>query len=475
MHFKSFYFIIFFSFSLVSAQQTLTDKEINEAVELQLLISEETSSHLVDSETVNGIVTLSGTVDHILARDKAVEIAKSVKGVRSVINRMTVKPPKKSDTQILRDVQEALRMDPVTESYELLVKVKNGTVTLEGNVQSWSEKQIAEQVAKGISGVRDIENNIEINYEFDRNDFEIKSEVERHLKADVWLDDDYIDVEVRNGTVYLSGSVASAREISRAIEDAWVIGVNKVHTDSLNIDFSPLNRLQKQDQEKLPHSSALERAIRDAFFWDPRVKSLNPTVIVENGVATLRGTVSNLKAKLAAGSDAKNTYGIWRVKNFLQVRPETQPEDEKIKKNVIKVLDRDPYLGRYDLEVDVVNGRVILSGTVDWFFEKARARDVIAGLAGVISVDNNIISSAEWVWKSDRAIRSDINEEFFWNPELDNAMIDVKVDDGVVTLAGFVNSLQTMREAEKEAYQGGARKVKNELKIRDWPYYYLPH
>jgi hypothetical protein len=65
----------------------------------------------------------------------------------------------------------------------------------------------------------------------------------------------------------------------------------------------------------------IKQAVHDAFVYDPRVDSFNPNVDVDNRIVTLSGVVDNLKAKRAAEQDAKNTWGVWRVKNLLTTRP----------------------------------------------------------------------------------------------------------------------------------------------------------
>jgi osmotically-inducible protein OsmY len=121
-----------------SAQEAeeLSDEDIILAVENELLFDEGVSSHLIDVETSNGIVTLSGSVDNILAKERALHITESVRGVRAVVNRMIVNPISRTDEQIRMDVENALLFDSATESYEIDVMVKDGTVTLEGTVDS---------------------------------------------------------------------------------------------------------------------------------------------------------------------------------------------------------------------------------------------------------------------------------------------------------------------------------------------------
>lgn len=48
-------------------------------------------------------------------------------------------------------------------------------------------------------------------------------------------------------------------------------------------------------------------------------------------MATLTGTVDNVKAEKTAEQDAKHTVGVQRVKNLLKVRPGLEINDQELK------------------------------------------------------------------------------------------------------------------------------------------------
>ena len=86
-------------FSSPLQARKIEDKNITLAVERKLLADASVPSHYIDVKTDNGIVTLLGTVDNILAKDRATKIAESIKGVRSVVNTITVKPMLRPDNK----------------------------------------------------------------------------------------------------------------------------------------------------------------------------------------------------------------------------------------------------------------------------------------------------------------------------------------------------------------------------------------
>jgi osmotically-inducible protein OsmY len=461
--------------SSTSLAKEMDDSRITLAVERALYVDQGVASHLIDVITLDGIVTLTGSVNNVLSKDRATKVAESVKGVRSVVNRMTVRPVDRSDEDIEKDVRQALVYDPATDSYEVDVSVIDGVVTLNGTVDSWQEKQLCALVAKGVKGVRDLRNDIIAYYKEARPDREIKAEVESRLKWDVWVDDLLIDVEVKDGHVALSGTVGSAAEETWAYGDAWVNGVKSVDTSDLKVDPVMKDKMRREKKYTKKPDSEIEKAIKDAFLCDPRVFSFNPDVDVHAGVATLTGVVDNLKAKQAAEQDAKNTFGVWRVKNYLRVRPVSRPRDSVLVNRVKEALALDPYVERYEVNVAVVNAKAYLYGSVDSAFEKAQAEAVAAGVKGVVDVQNDLIVPEIWLWgKADWEIKQDIQDELWWSPYVDSEEITVTVRDGVATLTGVVDTWKERGAATDNAYEGGAKKVQNELTVRHGPAFFAP-
>lgn len=174
------------SVSLLSGQWTpnvfaqsaaLSDTRISQAVTDALVQDPGVNAALVDVETSDGIVTVSGSVNNILAKERATHVAEAVKGARAVVNTIDVAAPLRSDREIQQDIEDAWLRDPATESYELSVTVNSGVATLTGTVDSWQEKQLSARVAKGVRGVKGILNNIDVSYDEERTDYEIKSEI----------------------------------------------------------------------------------------------------------------------------------------------------------------------------------------------------------------------------------------------------------------------------------------------------------
>lgn len=474
------------------------DREINDqnicaAVEDTLFYDKAVPFNRIDVACSDGIVTLKGTTDNLLAKTHAERLAETTKGVRSVINRLDVRPAHdRSAGDIRQDVKSALLADPATESYQVSANANSdGHVTLRGEVDSWQEKQLAAKVAMGVKGVTEITNNIDVDYATDRSDAEIKAEIKKALRWNALVDHSLIDVSVNDGLVSLTGTVGSAAERRQARYDAWVAGVKEVDDSALKTSRW-LEGDQRRDQAYVAKpASEIRAAVQDANLYDPRVKAFNIDVDVEGSIATLRGKVDNLKAKRAAAENARNTVGVSRVVNRLKVRPVAALMDKQIEEDIRQALTRDPYVERYDISVDVVDNTAYLSGAVDSYFEKAQAEDAASRVTGVEEVSNALtVTNTNWPvvydpyvydwytydygWydyepayttRTDAEIKDNINDHMWWSPLVDSDEVTVLVDDGVATLTGTVDSWAERRSAAENALEGGATRVENELVV----------
>lgn len=186
----------------------ITDHQIVLAIEERLASEPAISSKKVDVKAENGIVTFLGSVGNLFAKDRLAELAETIKGVRTVINRVSVEPhPFMEDEYIQEQVENALEENPPTELFDIVVYIQKGHVTLEGTVASWQEQQLAIQVAKQVKGVREVESELRIEKIEGRADSDIRSEILQRIKFDAWLSDRPINVHVQDGSVSLTGRV----------------------------------------------------------------------------------------------------------------------------------------------------------------------------------------------------------------------------------------------------------------------------
>ena len=369
---------------------------------------------------------------------------------------------------------------------------------LTGSVTSYTEKELAARIAKGVKGVKDIQNDITINPFAKRTDSEIQADINDRLQWDIWINGNLIFTVVSSGKVTLTGSVGSAIGKSRAYDDAWVSGVTSVDYSGVKVDPRERNDELRKLKYAIRPDSAIKKAVKAYFLLDPAFSAFSPNVTVENGLVRLSGVVGNLKAKTSAEQDAKDIVSVWQVENFLKVRPKGQPSDADMKKQLTAALFWAPLLDGYAIDAAVTNHIVRLSGSVGSISQKAEAQDVASRTKGVLFVHNHIkiepefsITYSDWPesdaydwphfyhlpfdgtelfqsqpYLSDEQIRKKIEDKFFWSPFVDRDDIKVTVDYGVATMTGTVGTRIGWNEANNDAEKSGAIEVLNHVTIK---------
>jgi osmotically-inducible protein OsmY len=472
-------------------ERALTDQGIADAIDDEFLLDPAVPANDIDVRVSEGVVSLRGTTGNILSKERAERIAETVKGVRSVVNRIAVEPPRRrSDVRIEADIGRALAGDPATETWEIAYDVTDGEAVLAGVVESWQEKRIAERVVKGVRGIRNVTNNIVVRKGPARSDEEIRGDVVSALRWDVRVDDALITPVVSDGEVRLVGTVGSAAEKRIARERAMVPGAVAVDTTQLEVASWAREDELRKGKYGPKADEDIAKAVRDALAVDPRVPSDGVEVEVLEGVATLRGVVDNLMSKRSAARDARNTVGVIRVVNRIKVRPDPM-EDAAIAGLVRLALAADPYVNMYEIDVEVVDGTVRLTGDADYYAEKSRADEIAAATLGVKAVKNRLgvafdrsplrydpyvgsLGRYDYDWhdvtpyrspRRDAEIEAAIEEQLWWSPFVDLEDVTVEVVEGSATLSGTVGSRAEKEAAEDNAYQGGAVWVENTLQV----------
>jgi osmotically-inducible protein OsmY len=181
----------------------------------------------------DGVVSLQGSVPHYSDRWSAEEVIKRVAGVRAIANDIVVRIPKlgeMSDAEIAAAAANALKWHFSLESSDIKPVVKQGRVTLSGQVPYGYQKGIAEVAVRYLRGVKAVFNDIEVHPVVKATDVEAK--IQSAFQRQASFDAKDIKIRVDDTAVILRGSVHSWREKDDAGIAAWAVpGVTKVEND----------------------------------------------------------------------------------------------------------------------------------------------------------------------------------------------------------------------------------------------------
>jgi len=206
-----------------------SDSEIRHDVERELAWEPSIDERRIGVSVVDGIVTLTGELSTYSERWNAERAVERVKEVRGIVNELTVKSSfERTDVDIAKAAVDALKWNVMVPSDKVTVKVRNGWVTLTGDVNWDYQRRAAERAVRNLPGVVGITNSITIRPRVEPK--ELKKSIEETFKREAALDAEHISVEVDGGEVTLRGSVKSWVERREAEKAAWAApGVTAVH------------------------------------------------------------------------------------------------------------------------------------------------------------------------------------------------------------------------------------------------------
>jgi osmotically-inducible protein OsmY len=198
-------------------------KDIREAVEAELDFDPLIDDGDITVKNMSGEVALNGTVPSYPQYQEAASAAQRVQGVTSVHNHLEVVLPPESyrDDAILTTMANNALTADISVPATVEAIVSNGNITLSGTVRYGSERAAAELAVAGLTGVRNIQDEIDIAWDADPVDVTLSVQEALDRNALI-LDDSDVTVDAGGNTVNLSGHVRTWAEHDAAIDAAWM-------------------------------------------------------------------------------------------------------------------------------------------------------------------------------------------------------------------------------------------------------------
>ena len=214
----------------------------------------------------------------------------------------------KTDPQLKSDITAELAWDPIVDSTRIGVAVKDGVVTLAGEVDTYPQKRAVERAARRVSGVRGIALDlvVRLGAAHARTDAEIAAAALNALRWHSLVPDDKVTVSVEDGWVTLGGEVDWPYQSASAEQSVHpLIGVKGVSNNIL--------LRQRADPQQIRQS------LEAAFARHAEREANHVSIEVDGGVVTLRGQVHSLAEHKAALGTAHAAKGVTRVVDRLEV------------------------------------------------------------------------------------------------------------------------------------------------------------
>ena len=137
-----------------------TDEAIRADVLAELKWDPKITSRDIAVAVKDGVVTFSGYVSSYWEKDAAEKAAKRVFGVAVAQRYPGEARVRRTDPEIARETVREFQAHVGVPADKIKVTVKNGWVTLEGNVDWQYQKNLAESAVKKLRGVFGVINNI---------------------------------------------------------------------------------------------------------------------------------------------------------------------------------------------------------------------------------------------------------------------------------------------------------------------------
>ena len=212
------------------------------------------------------------------------------------------------------------------------------------------------------------------------------------------------------------------------------------------------------------NDKSLKALVEAELDWQPSIDASDIGVGVEDGIVRLTGRVPTYAQKFAAEEAVKRVKGVRGVADNLEVRTTAAPfSDEAVATRIANVLDWNVSVPTGAVQVKVEGGYVVLTGQVDWQYQRAAAERAVRPQQGVRGIQNRI-TVRRHAQASD--VKHRIEAALQRQADVDGDNVRVSVEGSTVRLDGKVRGWTARDTIERAAWAApGVTKVEDHVVI----------
>jgi osmotically-inducible protein OsmY len=215
-----------------------TDTELQKDVMSELKYDPSVKVSDIGVLAKNGTVTLNGYATSYSEKWEAVHATKRVAGVKAIADDIEIQLPAsyhRTDTDIAAAAINQIEWSTTIPNGTVQATVRDGWITLDGEVEWWYQKNAAGGLVKQMAGVKGVTNSISISPKVTKK--EVETDIKSAFKRNAMLDAQHIRVETSGNNVILHGQVRNYSEYDEAERVAWSeAGVSSVD-NRLEVDW----------------------------------------------------------------------------------------------------------------------------------------------------------------------------------------------------------------------------------------------
>ncbi|MDD2486561.1 MAG: BON domain-containing protein [bacterium] len=215
----------------------------------------------------------------------------------------------------------------------------------------------------------------------------------------------------------------------------------------------------------MPRDEEICWQIREAMARDLDLDVYSINIDCVNGLVRLDGLVENAEARHRAEQIASVVEGVRFVDNSLTVPMDKDISDRELENASREAISQEAGLDLKDVEVEVVEGNVILRGEVQSIGDVRTAEEVVERIKGARDAISEL--DVRDIGYDDQ-INLTVEQNIISDRELSRLNVTAYTEGGIVFLNGAVNTIEQRERAERLAAQvEGVREVRNRLEVLD--------